>query len=296
MNAIFVSLAFLFSQAGPTVDHPVGQQTPYGSAVIAVEVDPPDGEVWIEGVMTSQVGANRSFRTPPLAPGMTWIYLVEARWGTWRNATVVSFRAGDAVAIRLSKRDAVDLGSRGPNINEGRNFGVDRRRLKPSSGYRFNGKSVSAEDAERIMQGELPNDQDKLHLAIIGPKDQCDKVLQDLKSAPELAEFRDRYRVQDYRPGEWEVSKGHVQDGSPTIYLQDLHGHVLHRQDNYDGPARLAGALRLADPTYNPKADIDYRNTSPLRWVWNAPIWVWGLFAAGLFLLWRGNGSSVQVA
>jgi uncharacterized protein (TIGR03000 family) len=44
-----------------------------------VEV-PPDAEVYLEGVKTTQTGSNRLFVSPPLTPGKQYVYEIRARW------------------------------------------------------------------------------------------------------------------------------------------------------------------------------------------------------------------------
>jgi uncharacterized protein (TIGR03000 family) len=73
--------------AGAVVVHPAGQ--PLGlhpvpeaatrPAVICVAV-PPEAEVWFEGNKTVQAGRERTFQSPPLAAGSSYVYTVRARW------------------------------------------------------------------------------------------------------------------------------------------------------------------------------------------------------------------------
>jgi uncharacterized protein (TIGR03000 family) len=41
---------------------------------------PADAEVWFDDLKTKQTGENRSFRSPALEPGRTYLYDVKARW------------------------------------------------------------------------------------------------------------------------------------------------------------------------------------------------------------------------
>jgi len=67
--------------------------------------------------------------------------------------------------------------------------------------------------------------------------------LQDLATAPELAEFRDRFHIRTIRrtigPS---ICAASIGQGHPNIYLQLAHGKSAP-PDDYDGPANLAKAL-----------------------------------------------------
>jgi uncharacterized protein (TIGR03000 family) len=64
---------------------------------------PADAEVWIEGVKTRQTGGERSYTTPPLAEGQTYIYDVKAHWVEGgrpvERTREVRFKAGEHVRI-----------------------------------------------------------------------------------------------------------------------------------------------------------------------------------------------------
>ena len=78
---------------------PAADQEP---ATVVLSV-PADAEVWFDGVATSQRGAQRTFRTPPLAKGDHYHYTVRARW-TEDGKPVdesqrVAVRAGEQVRV-----------------------------------------------------------------------------------------------------------------------------------------------------------------------------------------------------
>jgi hypothetical protein len=136
-----------------------------------------------------------------------------------------------------------------------RNFGVSTDKIAKNEVYSVNGRIVTQPSGPPI-----PDDSGKLHLTIIGNDVERRRVLQDLATAPELAEFRDRFSVQDYPPDHWAVALcGFYTAGHPTIYLQQPSGKVLHRQDDYDGPKRFSEALRKASNTYDANRDPDLR-------------------------------------
>jgi hypothetical protein len=136
------------------------------------------------------------------------------------------------------------------------NYGVNTEKLSKEECYCVNGKKVT----DGPLAPAVPDDSGKLHLTIIGNEAERRRVLEDLATAPELAEFRDRFHVQDYPADHWAVCLcGFCCHGHPTIYLQLPAGKVLHRQDDYDGPATLAKALRRAASDYDANKDPDLR-------------------------------------
>jgi uncharacterized protein (TIGR03000 family) len=49
------------------------------SALVNIYV-PANAEVWIDDVKTKQVGETRSFKSPPLEPGKTYLYDIRVHW------------------------------------------------------------------------------------------------------------------------------------------------------------------------------------------------------------------------
>jgi uncharacterized protein (TIGR03000 family) len=48
---------------------------------VTVEVNvPADAEVWFDGKKTAQTGTSRVFHSPPVRPGVNYLYLVRAKW------------------------------------------------------------------------------------------------------------------------------------------------------------------------------------------------------------------------
>ena len=168
-----------------------------------------------------------------------------------------------------------------------KNFGVEVSRISKGEHLSYNGNPID--------QGPLPavpDDSAKLHLTIIGTEAERHAVLHDLDAAPELAEFRDRFLIQDYSPDHWAVALcGFYTAGHPTIYLQMPTGKVLHRQDDYNGPRPLADALRRAAADYQAGKDPDLRNPS---FDWHGiPAAGWILLAGfGISLLFKKGSSS----
>jgi uncharacterized protein (TIGR03000 family) len=85
---------------------------PYAAPAAAtgatVEVKlPAEAELWFDGTLTKQTGDRRTFRTPPLSPGLTFTYDVAARWRDGGQDVVRSerllIRAGDTAVIDLTR-------------------------------------------------------------------------------------------------------------------------------------------------------------------------------------------------
>lgn len=176
------------------------------------------------------------------------------------------------------------------------NYGVELDKIvHGQERYGLNGRPVGAHEARQAVTGDgaIPDDRNKLRLTVIGDEAQRRQVCHDLASAPELADFRGRYAVQDYPPDHWAVARaGFATDGRPTIYVQDAGGKVLHRQDDYRGPADLAGALRRADPGYDRRRDPDLRKLGLpfLLDLSEIPAPAWLLAAGGLLLVFLRKG------
>jgi uncharacterized protein (TIGR03000 family) len=51
-----------------------------GTGVTVEVVVPAKAEVWFDGEKTVQTGATRMFRSPSLRPGVSYLYLVRAKW------------------------------------------------------------------------------------------------------------------------------------------------------------------------------------------------------------------------
>lgn len=174
------------------------------------------------------------------------------------------------------------------------NYGVDADKLEPGPKYKHNGQEISREEALRILgDKQLPDDKSLLRVTVIGDEARRKQVLDDLKTSPALAAWKDKIVVKAYDPVHWAVKdSGFVTRGDPVVYVQDPSGKVLHRQVDYaDGADGLALALRKADPNYKPDQDPDRRKDPPpfplpygLTW----PTLLLG--ALGLFLLLKKDG------
>jgi hypothetical protein len=180
------------------------------------------------------------------------------------------------------------------------NFGVIRERLNGSISHHWlNGRHVSEAEALAALRGELTDDSQKTRLTVIGSDAERQAVLADLEKHPALHAVRDLVMVQSYDPRHWAVADaGFRVNGRPTIYLQAPSGRVLHRQDEYRGPDKLAEAIRRADPLYQPDKDPDLNKPNPPSlpsspYAPQIPNWGWCLVGAGLaFVTLRRRKSS----
>jgi len=160
------------------------------------------------------------------------------------------------------------------------NFGIDTGRLRQSQTDSLNGRPATtgevlralgapicnaAGKAQTVPQPEAgadpPTDKDALCVTVIGDDAFRKRVLSDLDTAPALAAYKGKVRVQDYAPTDWAVTTGGFQATEPTVYVQLPDGRVPARVRAYTGPDQLAEALACAvrrkDPNYDPAKDPD---------------------------------------
>jgi hypothetical protein len=222
------------------------------------------------------------FLPDPRNPGAWYVLDGGQQVGWWRNGKYWPWSATEGWG-----RECPPPWAAGPQPE---NFGLDLkqwpcRNHRPGVEYFSTGGGwpLSRDEALALIRGDA--EAGKLHLTIIGSDADRSRVLKDLDQVPELVKCRDLLHVQDYPPDHWAVQCGFKTGGHPTIYLQAAGGRVLHRQDDYEGPAGLVAALRKADPNYSPDSDPDLRR-QPL-----APALAGGIplpvlaSAAGLLLL-----------
>ena len=79
-------------------------QEPGLAAVLDIKM-PCFGELWVDGFSTEQLGTDRLFRSPPLAPGSEYVYEVKARW-TQNGKPVTRTKT---VRVRPGQRALVDF-------------------------------------------------------------------------------------------------------------------------------------------------------------------------------------------
>ena len=93
------------SQDGYTANYPVVEAADANAATIRIHV-PASARVWIEDGATSQSGPDRTFVSPPLAPGREYFYHIRAQWN--ENGQVVerhrkvTVSAGDRINLNLA--------------------------------------------------------------------------------------------------------------------------------------------------------------------------------------------------
>ena len=170
-----------------------------------------------------------------------------------------------SVAKRPSREISQDWRTNGVQGKDGSNPKLGEKRIT------YNGpggkRELSPEQTRLLLSQNksLPDDSKKIHLTVIGSKEQRQQVRADLAKAPDLVPLADRLLVQDYGPEDWPVQPGFPKDGAPAIILETRRGGVLHTQYEYRGPAKLAEAIqaahaeaiRRADPDRDPAKDPD---------------------------------------
>lgn len=148
--------------------------------------------------------------------------------------------------------------------------GIDPDRICPDGkgGFSVNGAPVDRQSAFHSLMGNtgaagIRDDSTLMRVSVIGSDADRQRVMSDLKSNAALKALATSVLVTEFKPESWAVKGlGFVQDGRPTIYIQAPGGGVVHRQDEYDGPEQLAGAIRRAKD-YDPKKDADLRKADP---------------------------------
>ena len=153
-------------------------------------------------------------------------------------------------------------------------FGVDRKEVPQTETFSVNGQRVPFRAAKEVFGSDtLLDDSGKLRIAMCGTKEVCDTVMSDMKSHPALASLSSKFLVQAYRPGTWpvEVFKRPAGEGFFLSILgvpdKKYRAAEYHSQVAYEGPEKLAqamdGALRRADPNYQPNKTPDLTKPKP---------------------------------
>lgn len=180
------------------------------------------------------------------------------------------------------------------------NFGLDRQRIDGKTKYKFGDQEISYQEAMRLIEEGIPDDANKLRVTVIGPEAERKRVVADLDSQA-FAPLKNLFIVQAYEPTNPMIQGlGFVTTGNPTIYVQKPDGTVMHRQDSYDGPSKLATAIRRADPNYNPANDPDL--AQPPKPVGpgggfdlsRVPMWLWVVLGGSLLVLASNNKEEAQ--
>lgn len=198
---------------------------------------------------------------PPPPPAAN---VVEARpprkcWGAVAPEPAVAGPAEDEAPAEAPK----------PAVQPPYLFGVDLSRSL-EHGHFYNGRKISAGEAERILEGgELTDDSHKLRVTVISPdRTEAAKVKADLEGSP----WGPFCLVQCYQPTDWAVaSVGFQTAGNPRIIVQEPPGsdgtaRVIHSQGDYeDGLPGLISALRRKAPNYDPSKDKDGRKGGPME-------------------------------
>jgi len=152
------------------------------------------------------------------------------------------------------------------------NFGMDWH-ADGKEKYILSGQEVNKSHAFSAISGDtgVPDDSKMQRLVVLGSLQARQKVLADLAADSNLTPFKGKMVTQSYDPSHWHVKDaGYIAKVDPTIYITSPEGKVIHRQDGYEGPAKLSQAIRKADPSYDPTKDKDLNKTDPSNP--NAPV------------------------
>jgi uncharacterized protein (TIGR03000 family) len=90
----------------PGVVPPLPDTAPLAEAATLDVQVPADAEVWVQGRKTTLTGRGRRFQSPPLQPGFTYKYEVQARW-TENGAELTQVRT---VRVRPGQTEVVAFG------------------------------------------------------------------------------------------------------------------------------------------------------------------------------------------
>jgi hypothetical protein len=183
------------------------------------------------------------------------------------------------------------------------NYGLDVSKIRSNSkefDYSINGKRCTKRQAMDALAGDgIVDDSTHLRLSCIGTKEECQPIIDDVANNP--AYKGQNFTFQAYRPDDPMVKEIGLVPGKPAVYLQQPDGKVLARWESYAGPEQTAGAIRKADPNYDPSKDPRPDKPSPLpdmaidlkALMSKLPGWVWGVVAFFVFNLL--NKSPVKV-
>lgn len=97
-------------QAQARADQPAKAQV---TSRVTVTLPQSDADLIVEGTLVPGDGVSRTFDTPPLEPGTTYHYQFTAEWHpntytTMTRSKTVSFRAGEALTVDLSREEPGD--------------------------------------------------------------------------------------------------------------------------------------------------------------------------------------------
>jgi hypothetical protein len=148
--------------------------------------------------------------------------------------------------------------------------GVETDKIGRRDKVTLNGHEIDRRRALEVLAKGVPDDSKLPKLTVIGGKADRDRVTKDLETHPALAPFRGKFAVQSYEPGDPMLKGLKFPDGSPSILIQRADRAVIGRNlsGKYAGPEELAqalpGALRRADPDYDPMKDPDLIKPVPV--------------------------------
>ena len=202
-----------------------------------------------------------------------WSYVTESWCDTKDDGSFGEWRKDAPVVIPPAKNPELIMRLKTGDMKN--IFGVIVPKLHDRPKYYMGGAEVDRATILDVLKGKIPDMRHHRRITIIGSAE-------ERKAAKEIIGTPDWAVVNEYSPDDWHVKdSGFVLTGHPTVYCTDPEGGVLHRQDDLQD---LAGALRKADPKYDPKEDPDLRvkphvpvapDFFSLTW------WIWLLIGGG---------------
>jgi hypothetical protein len=247
-----------------------------------------------------------------------YTYRVSARWPDGKRCErEVVFRGGEEISVMLSPQSASaaekpaqptanDPSSASQRHQEPApellNFGLDVQRLQGRPGrdsgherFIWRGREITRAEALALISGQVPqatpsgrtvpDDSHLPHLTIVSRDVELRRrIVRDLETAPELAPWRNQFRVQSYPADHWIVPRlaldrdREFAASGLAIIVQPPAGqqqpNAVRICYRYEGPAQLADWLRQDKP----------RTPSGL----SLPSWAYlALFATAAWLVYR---------
>lgn len=173
------------------------------------------------------------------------------RWAAWNGATYDSWNMTPCPVNVPKSDDFEPIPAKVlPPIGD-LPTGVDSEYQSTKTKFKINGADVSREKVFETIANNFDDISGMKRLTFIGTNADNEKAYKQLTD-----DIKKHFIVKMYSPDDWYVQKnGFVNNGKPTVYIQDHEGTVLHRQDD---DKEMMTAINTAI-NYDPKNDPDLR-------------------------------------
>jgi hypothetical protein len=145
--------------------------------------------------------------------------------------------------------------------------GVQSDKIREAPEWSQNGTPITKTDAYAILsggyKGNLIDDSKTLRLVAVVDKPTQDRLQSDWLNSPSLAAFRDHVLLQTYDPTDWRVQRVGYAPGLSLVEPRDNGKAAVLMRVNYESAPKLADALRVKDPLYDPSKDPDPSKPAP---------------------------------